>query len=127
MSKEEINTKDAPEAIGPYSQAVKAGGFIFCSGQIPLDPDSGDMVGGAIKEQTSQVLENLTAVVEAVGATLADVVKTTVFLADLSTFPEMNEVYGEFFVEPYPARATVEVRALPKGALVEIDAVVVIE
>jgi len=126
MVKEEVSTAQAPKAIGPYSQAVKIGRYGFVSGQIALDPVSGNLVEGGVKAQTSQVLKNLLAVVEASGATMKDVVKTTVYLTDLSAFPEMNAVYGEFFTEPYPARATVGVSALPKGAVVEIDAVVVI-
>lgn len=123
MINEEIKTNNAPRAIGPYSQAVKAGGFIFLSGQIPIDPASGEIVAGDIKAQTRQVLKNLQAILVEAGSSLKDVVKTTVFLKDLSGFADMNGVYGEFFSAPYPARATVEVSALPKGVLVEIDAI----
>ncbi|MEE8574938.1 MAG: RidA family protein [Thermodesulfobacteriota bacterium] len=126
MKPEVVNTKSAPEAIGPYSQAVKAGGFLFCSGQIALDPETGLVVEGSAGWQARQVLTNLKAVVEAAGLTLAGVVKTTVYLKNLSDFAEVNKVYAEFFEEPYPARATVEVAALPKDALVEIDAVAVL-
>lgn len=126
MIKEEIATDKAPKAIGPYSQGVKIGRHIFLSGQIPLDPFSGTVVEGDIKAQTRQVIRNLQMVLEKAGAGLKDVVKTTVFLKDLSKFGDMNGVYAEFFTAPYPARATVEVSALPKGVLVEIDAIAVI-
>lgn len=124
MKAEEVKTTSAPRAIGPYSQGLKAGGFVFVSGQIPLDPASARVVPGAVAEQTRQVLVNLKAIVESAGAAMADVVKTTVYMKDLAGFDEMNAVYEEFFVAPYPARATVEVKALPKGVLVEIDAIV---
>jgi 2-iminobutanoate/2-iminopropanoate deaminase len=120
----EVKTSKAPGAIGPYSQGVVAGGFLFVSGQIPIKPESGDIVEGNASEQATQVLKNLRAVVEAQGASMRDVVKTTVYLTDLSSFVDVNEVYATFFSEPYPARATVEVSSLPKGVLVEIDAVV---
>ncbi|MBI5902531.1 MAG: RidA family protein [Deltaproteobacteria bacterium] len=123
MAKAEIKTGKAPQAIGPYSQGVKAGDFIFLSGQIPIDPASGTVVPGGIAAQTRQVLKNLRMVLEEGGASMKDVVKTTVFLKDLSAFNEMNSVYGEFFTEPYPARATVEVRGLPRGVDIEIDAI----
>ncbi|MBI5468330.1 MAG: RidA family protein [Deltaproteobacteria bacterium] len=126
MVKEEVRTALAPKAIGPYSQAVRIGRYIFLSGQIPIEPVSGELVDGGVGSQTRQVLKNLQAVVDASGASLRDVVKTTVYLTDLSTFSEMNAKYAEFFTEPYPARATVGVSALPKGAAVEIDAVVVV-
>lgn len=125
MVKEEVRTALAPKAIGPYSQGVRIGRYIFLSGQIPIEPVSGELVAGGVGLQTRQVLKNLQAVVGASGASLRDVVKTTVYLTDLSTFSEMNAVYAEFFTEPYPARATVGVSALPKGAAVEIDAIVV--
>lgn len=125
MKKLEIRTKKAPEAIGPYSQGVKAGRHIFLSGQIPIDPVTGSVVSGGVEDQTRQVLKNLQAVLEKEGATLDDVVKTTVYLTDLSAFVAMNSVYGEFFKAPYPARATVGVSALPKGVGVEIDAIAV--
>lgn len=125
MKKLEIRTSKAPEAIGPYSQGIRAGRQIFLSGQIPIDPSTGAVAGGTIEEQTRQVLKNLQAVLESEGATLDDVVKTTVYLTDLSAFAAMNSVYGEFFKAPYPARATVGVSALPKGVGVEIDAIAV--
>jgi 2-iminobutanoate/2-iminopropanoate deaminase len=121
--RETVKTGKAPAAIGPYSQAVRSGGFLFCSGQIPLDPATGKMVEGEIEAQTERVLKNLEAVLEAGGASLAGVVKTTVYLADLSDFPAMNAVYGRFFPENPPARATVQVSKLPAGALVEIEAI----
>ncbi|MDA8121022.1 MAG: RidA family protein [Deltaproteobacteria bacterium] len=118
-----VTTGNAPAAIGPYSQAVSTGGFLFCSGQIPLDPATGKMVEGGIEAQTERVLKNLEAVLAAGGSTLAMVVKTTVYLADLADFPAMNAVYGKFFGQAPPARATVQVAKLPAGAMVEIDAV----
>jgi 2-iminobutanoate/2-iminopropanoate deaminase len=118
-----VSTDRAPEAIGPYSQAVRAGAFLFCSGQIPLEPATGEMVSGGIADQTRRVLENLKAVVEASGAGLADVVQVTVYLADLSHFAEMNAVYEEYFGGSKPARATIQAAALPKGALIEADCV----
>ena len=119
--KQTIKTEDAPGAIGPYSQAIVAGGFVFLSGQIPLDPATGQFVEGGIAEQTEQVLRNLSKVLEAAGTSLARVVKTTVFLADMGDFAAMNEVYGRFFVENPPARSTVEAARLPRDARVEID------
>jgi 2-iminobutanoate/2-iminopropanoate deaminase len=118
-----VQTEKAPAAIGPYSQAVLTGGLLFCSGQIPLDPATGKMVEGRIEIQTERVLRNLAAVLESGGASLQSVVKTTVYLADLSDFTAMNGVYGTFFTENPPARATIEAAKLPAGALVEIDAV----
>lgn len=126
MKKEEIKTERAPKAIGPYSQGVKIGRHLFLSGQIPIEPSSGEVLTGSVEAQTRQVLKNLQAVLEEAGATLKDVVKTTVYLKDLSAFAEMNSVYAEFFSAPYPARATVGVNALPKGSGVEIDAIAVI-
>jgi 2-iminobutanoate/2-iminopropanoate deaminase len=123
MKRETVGTAGAPAAIGPYSQAIRAGDFLFCSGQIPLDPSTGKMVEGGIEVQTERVLRNLEAVLAAGGGSLASVVKTTVFLADLGDFPAMNAVYGKFFPQDPPARATVEVSKLPAGARVEIDAV----
>jgi len=123
MKKSTIFTDRAPEAIGPYSQAVRVGNMLFLSGQIPLDPKTGELTASGIKEQTKRALENLKSVVEEAGGTLDDVVKTTVYLADLSQFSGMNEVYSYYFTQDAPARATVQVAALPKGALVEIDAV----
>jgi 2-iminobutanoate/2-iminopropanoate deaminase len=121
--KENIQTEHAPQAIGPYSQAVRANGLIFASGQIPIDPQTGQFVAGGITEQTEQVLKNLEAVLEAAGSGLANVVKTTVFLIDMQEFTAMNEVYGRFFKEQPPARATVEAARLPRDARVEIEAI----
>jgi len=118
-----ITTGRAPAAIGPYSQAVRSGSFLFCSGQIPLDPATGQLVEGGIEAQTAQVLDNLTAVLAAAGLTLRDVVKTTVFLVSMDDFPAMNEVYARSFDEDPPARSTIGVAALPKGARVEIEAI----
>jgi len=125
--RETVRTDKAPAAIGPYSQAILSGGFLFCSGQIPLDPATGKMVEGGIEVQTERVLRNLAAVLEAGGASLRSVVKTTVYLVDLSDFTAMNEVYGTFFPEHPPARATIQAAKLPAGALVEIDAVASVE
>jgi 2-iminobutanoate/2-iminopropanoate deaminase len=121
--REIIKTERAPAAIGPYSQAVRAGGFVFASGQIPLDPKTGQFVEGGVREQTEQVMRNLTAVLEAAGTGLDRVVKTTVFLADMEDFAAMNEVYGQYFAENPPARATVQAARLPKDARVEIEVV----
>ena len=121
--KQIIATKAAPQAIGPYSQAVRVGQFIFTSGQIPLDPATGEFVAGGIAEQTEQVLRNLSAVLEAAGTNLSRVVKTTVFLADMSDFAAMNEVYGRFFGAEPPARSTVEAARLPRDARVEIEVI----
>ena len=123
--KETISTDNAPGAIGPYSQAVKTGNMVFCSGQIPIDPATGEFVSGDVAEQTRQVLKNLSAVLEAAGADLNNVVKTTVFLADMNDFTAMNEVYAEFFSENKPARATVQAARLPRDARVEIDCIAV--
>ncbi len=123
MSKQVISTPNAPAAIGPYSQAVRAGNLVFVSGQIPLDPATGQLVGGDIGVQTEQVLENLAAILEAAGSSLAQVVKATVYLRDLGEFGRMNEVYAKFFRENPPARATVQVARLPREAAVEIDVV----
>jgi len=122
---EKIQTDRAPQAIGPYSQAVKAGGFVFASGQIPLDPASMQIVEGDVRLQTARVLENLRAGLEAAGSSLERVVKTTVFLADMNDFAAMSEVYAEFFGATRPARATVEVARLPRDARIEIDVVAV--
>uniref|UniRef100_A0A7C3RME5 RidA family protein n=1 Tax=Dictyoglomus thermophilum TaxID=14 RepID=A0A7C3RME5_DICTH len=124
--KEIISTSKAPSAIGPYSQAVKVGNLIFISGQIPIDPSSGNMVDGDIKEQTKRVLENIKGILEAVGASLANVVKTTVFMIDLSEFSLMNEVYKDYFPEKPPARSTIQVSALPRGAKIEIEAIAIL-
>lgn len=123
--KEIIKTSKAPIAIGPYSQAVKAGGFIFVSGQIPIDPTTGEVVKGGMGEQTRQVLRNIKGVLEASGVNLLDVVKTTVYLKDLDRFAEMNQAYGEFFPDYFPARATIEVSNLPKGVDIEIDVIAI--
>jgi len=125
--RETVRTDEAPAAIGTYSQAILSGGFLFCSGQIPLDPATGRLVEGGIESQTERVLRNLAAVLEAGGASLRSVAKTTVYLVDLSDFPAMNKVYGTFFPENPPARATIQVVRLPAGALVEIDAVASVE
>jgi 2-iminobutanoate/2-iminopropanoate deaminase len=123
---EVIHTTQAPQAIGPYSQAVRVGDFIFTAGQIGLDPQAGQIVEGGIEGQTRQVLKNLTAVLEAAGSGMASVVKTTVYLQNLAEFNQMNAIYAEFFPQTKPARSTVQVAALPRGALVEIDCVAVI-
>jgi 2-iminobutanoate/2-iminopropanoate deaminase len=124
--KEIISTTNAPSAIGPYSQAIKVGNMVFVSGQIPIDSATGEFVSNDVKEQTVQVLKNLSAVLEAAGATLNDVVKTTVFIADMNDFGVMNEVYGQFFNDNKPARATVQAARLPRDAKVEIDCIAVI-
>ncbi|HEY6242352.1 MAG TPA: RidA family protein [Pyrinomonadaceae bacterium] len=118
-----VQTENAPAAIGPYSQAIEANGFVFVSGQIPINPATGEFVNGGIREQTEQVLKNVSAVLEASGSSLDQVVKTTVFLADMQDFAAMNEVYGAFFRENPPARATVAAAELPRNARVEIEAV----
>jgi 2-iminobutanoate/2-iminopropanoate deaminase len=122
-----VKTDRAPGAIGPYSQAIKAGGFVFVSGQVGLDPRTGEFVPGGVAEQTEQVLKNLSAVLEASGSSLAKVVKTTVFLADMKDFATMNEVYGRFFTNEPPARATVAAAGLPKDARVEIELVALLD
>lgn len=121
-----IQTNRAPGAIGPYSQAIKAGGFVFVSGQIPTDPRTGQFVDGGVAEQTEQVLKNLSEILEAAGSSLGQVVKTTVFLADMSEFAAMNDVYGTYFTADPPARATVAAAGLPRNARVEIDAVALV-
>ena len=118
-----ISTKKAPAAIGPYSQAIQVGNLVYTSGQIPIDPATGAFVEGGIKEQTRQSLTNVKAILEEVGLTMNNVVKTTVFMADMNDFADMNSVYAEFFTEPYPARSAVAVKTLPKGALVEIEVI----
>lgn len=125
MAKEIISTERAPAAIGPYSQAVAAGGFVFLSGQIPIDPATRALVPGDVRKQTRQVLDNLKAVLAASGASLGDVVKTTIYLTNLADFTAVNEIYAETFSTEPPARATVGVAALPMGAKVEIDAIAV--
>ena len=126
MNKETIRTDKAPQAIGPYEQAIKVGDFIYTAGQIPIDPETGNFVAGGITEQTRQVLKNLKAVVEAGGSSLDRVVKATVFLKDMGDFAAMNEVYSEFLNHAKPARSTVAVADLPRGALVEIDLVAIL-
>ena len=128
MERKVIATASAPAAIGPYSQAIRAGGLLFCSGQIPLDPGTGQLVGeGDVRDQTRRVMQNLGAVLEAGGASFATVVKTTIFLTDLTDFAAVNEVYAESFAGALPpARATVEVSALPRGAKVEIEAIALV-
>ena len=123
--KKVISTGKAPSAIGPYSQAIQVGNFVYTSGQIPIDPATGVFVEGGIKAQTRQSLLNVKAVLEEAGLTMGDVVKTTVFMADMNDFADMNSVYAEFFSEPYPARSAVAVKTLPKGALVEIEVVAI--
>jgi 2-iminobutanoate/2-iminopropanoate deaminase len=124
--KETVSTEKAPGAIGPYSQAVKAGGMVFCSGQIPIDPNTGEFVSDVVSEQTEQVLRNLTEVLKAAGSSLENVVKTTVFLADMNDFVEMNEIYGKYFSDHKPARATVQAARLPRDAKVEIECIAVV-
>ena len=124
--KETISTENAPGAIGPYSQAVRAGNLVFCSGQIPLDPQTGEFVSDDIAEQARQVLKNLSAVLEAAGTSLNNVVKTTVFLSDMNDFVKMNEIYAEFFGENKPARATVQAARLPRDAKVEIECIALV-
>ena len=121
--KKVLSTSKAPAAIGPYSQAIQVGYLVYTSGQIPIDPATGVFVEGGIKEQTRQSLLNVKAILEEAGLTMNDVVKTTVFMADMNDFADMNAVYAEFFSEPYPARSAVAVKTLPKGALVEIEVV----
>jgi 2-iminobutanoate/2-iminopropanoate deaminase len=123
--KEAITAKDAPGAIGPYSQAVRSGGLVFVSGQIPLDPETGQVVGSDIAAQTERVMKNLGAILSSAGLGFDDVVRTTVYLVDLGHFAIVNEVYGRTFRAPYPARSTVQVSALPRGVSIEIDALAV--
>jgi 2-iminobutanoate/2-iminopropanoate deaminase len=122
-NREVVLTKDAPQPIGPYSQGIKAGGFVFASGQIALDPATGKLVEGDIKIQTERVLKNLSAILAAAGSSMERAVRTTVFLKNISDFPAMNEVYGHFFPNAPPSRSTVGVAALPRDALVEIDVI----
>ncbi len=122
--REPLDAPHAPAAVGPYVHAVRAGGLMFCSGQIPLDPRTGDLVGSTAGEQAGRCLENLAAVCEAAGATLGDAVRLTVYMTDMRAFAEVNEVYGSFFESDPPARVAIGVAALPRGAMVEIDAVV---
>ena len=125
--REVIATEQAPRAIGPYSQAIRAGNLLFCSGQIPIDPSTGEFVSGGVAEQTEQVMRNLSALLSAGHSSLKQVVKTTVFLADMDDFTAMNEVYGRFFGENPPARATVQAARLPRDARVEIEAIAIID
>jgi 2-iminobutanoate/2-iminopropanoate deaminase len=125
-SRHAVRTADAPQAIGPYSQAIVACGMVYCSGQIPIDPASGALVGGDIAAQTRRVLTNLQAVLSAGGSSLADVVRTTVYLADMNDFAAMNEVYATFFGDPAPARSTVQASRLPRDARIEIDAIAIV-
>jgi 2-iminobutanoate/2-iminopropanoate deaminase len=127
MEKIQITTSQAPAAIGPYSQAIRIGQFIYTSGQIPLDPESGEIVGTEIQEQTRRVIKNLEAVLESAGSSLSQVIKTTVFLTTMSNFQEMNSVYASYFGEIAPARSTVAVAELPRKALVEIECVALIQ
>ena len=120
--KEAVSSSEAPKAVGPYSQAIRAGGFLFVAGQIPLDA-AGNMVDGDVTAQSRQVLDNIRAVLKAAGLTMADVVRTTVFLSDLNDLPAMNETYGAYFSEPYPARATVQVARLPRDVRIEIEVI----
>ena len=123
MNRETVHTDRAPKVIGPYTQAVKANGFVYTAGQIPIDPSTGNIVDGGVTEQTRQVLENLKAVLQAAGSSLEQVVKATVFLKQMADFAAMNEVYAEYLSDAKPARSTVAVAELPRGALVEIEAV----
>ena len=118
-----IHTEKAPKAIGPYSQAIKVGNLVFASGQVPIVPATGEFVEGGIKEQTRQSLTNAKAILEEAGTSLSKVVKTTVYLSDMANFAAMNEVYAEFFTQPYPARSAVAVKTLPKNALVEVESI----
>ncbi|PDP80827.1 RidA family protein [Prevotella intermedia] len=120
-----INTSKAPKAIGPYSQAIEANGLVITSGQLPIDPATGEFAPGGIKEQTRQSLTNAKAILEEAGISLANVMKTTVFLSDMNDFAAMNEVYAEFFNEPFPARSAIAVKTLPKNALVEVECIAV--
>lgn len=120
-----INTEKAPKAIGPYSQAIEAGGMVFASGQLPIDPTTGEFAVGGVNEQTRQSLTNAKHILEEAGTDLAHVVKTTVFLSDMADFAAMNEVYSEFFSQPFPARSAVAVKTLPKNALVEVECIAV--
>ena len=119
----QLHSDNAPAAIGPYSQAIRVGGLVFCSGQIPIDPKTGAFAEGGIEGQTRQSLTNVKNVLAAAGLTMQNVIKTTVFMADMADFAKMNGVYAEFFTEPYPARSAVAVKSLPKGALVEIEVI----
>lgn len=126
MVRKEIHTKEAPAAIGPYSQAIQAGDFLFVSGQIPVDPKTGEVVEG-IEKQTEKVLKNLQAILQEAGADFSSVVKFTIYLSDMENFATVNEIYGSFLTKPYPARATVEVSRLPKDVLVEMDVIALVK
>lgn len=119
----QISTQNAPAAIGPYSQAIEVNGFVYASGQLPIDPATGAFPEGGVKEQTRQSILNVKAILEEAGLALSNVVKTTVYLADMGDFAAMNEVYSQFFAKPFPARSAIAVKALPKGALVEVEVV----
>lgn len=121
MSKKQITTAAAPAALGPYSQGIVAGGFFFASGQVPIDPATGELAGETVEAQARQVFANLKQVLAAAGCGFADVLKTTVFLTDLANFAEVNSIYAEYFVEPFPARSCVQIAALPKGSLLEVE------
>lgn len=121
MSKKQITTAAAPAALGPYSQGIVAGGFFFASGQVPIDPATGELAGETVEAQARQVFANLKQVLAAAGCGFADVLKTTVFLTDLANFAEVNGIYAEYFVEPFPARSCVQIAALPKGSLMEVE------
>ncbi len=120
---EKISTQKAPQAIGPYSQAIKANGMVFASGQIAINPTTGEMVEGGIEEQTRQVFSNIKSLLEAAGTSMDNVVKTTVLLADIADFTTVNGIYAQYFTEPYPARSAFAVKALPKGALIEVEVI----
>jgi 2-iminobutanoate/2-iminopropanoate deaminase len=120
-----ISTSEAPAAVGPYSQAVRVGHTVYCAGQIPLDPKTGEIVSGGIEAQTRRVLDNITAVLKAEGLTFGHIVKTTIFLTDLADFQKVNEIYGSYFQQAPPARSTIQVAALPRGARVEIEVIAV--
>ncbi len=122
-----VHTDGAPAALGPYSQAIVAGGFVYTAGQIPLDPDSGELVEGGVEVQAERVLENLGAILAAAGSSFSKVVKTTVFLSDMDDYAAVNEVYARYFREPYPARSAVQVARLPRGVQLEIEAIARIE
>lgn len=119
----QISTQNAPAAIGPYSQAIEVNGFVYASGQLPIDPATGAFPEGGVKEQTRQSILNVKAILEEAGLALSNVVKTTVYLADMGDFAAMNEVYSQFFAQPFPVRSAIAVKALPKGALVEVEVV----
>lgn len=127
MKKEIISTDMAPKAIGPYSQAVKVGNFLFISGQIPIDPKTGELIEGNIKEQTKRVLENLKGIMESLGGSLENIIKTTVFLKNIEDFHDMNEIYAEYFKENPPARSTIEVSRLPRNVSIEIEAIGILD